>query len=123
MTEPTFADASRSPRFQFVVVADTHVNEGERISTSPYVSDHLATPRTRHVFAEIAAMDPPPRFVVHLGDIVHPVPSLPGRRRGGALQGDRVAAAALSYPSRQHDVATSVTGHKRSATSSSQHRE
>ena len=99
MTEQIITGANRGPRFQFVVVADTHVNEGERISTSPYVSDHLATPRTRHVFAEIAAMDPPPRFVVHLGDIVHPVPSLPeGAGCGGTLQGDRVAARGAPAP-------------------------
>ena len=64
-------------RFSFVVVADTHVNEAEDISTSPFETNHLANPRARHVFAEIAAMRPPPSFVVHLGDIVHPVPSLP----------------------------------------------
>ena len=64
-------------RFSFVVVADTHVNEAEDTSTSPFETNHLANPRARHVFAEIAAMRPPPSFVVHLGDIVHPVPSLP----------------------------------------------
>ena len=67
----------RRPLFTFVVVADTHVNEGEHTSTSPYATNHLANPRVRHVFAEIAVMRPVPRFVVHLGDIVHPVPSLP----------------------------------------------
>ena len=64
-------------RFSFVVLADTHVNEAEDTSTSPFETNHLANPRARHVFAEIAAMRPPPSFVVHLGDIVHPVPSLP----------------------------------------------
>ena len=77
MPEPTSRAAHGSPRFSFVVVADTHVNEAERTSTSPYETNHLANPRARHAFAEIAAMRPPPRFVVHLGDIVHPVPSLP----------------------------------------------
>ena len=69
--------ADRNPLFTFVVVADTHVNEDEHTSTSPYRTNHLANARARHVFAEIAAMRPAPRFVVHLGDIVHPVPSLP----------------------------------------------
>ena len=69
--------AGRRPLFTFVVVADTHVNEDEHTSTSPYRTNHLANARARHVFAEIAAMRPAPRFVVHLGDIVHPVPSLP----------------------------------------------
>ena len=77
MSEPISGTADRSPLFSFAVVADTHVNEAERTSTSPYETNHLANPRARHVFAEIAAMRPAPRFVVHLGDIVHPVPSLP----------------------------------------------
>ena len=73
---PAMTDG-RSPRFSFAVVADTHVNEAEDTSTSPYETNHLANPRARHVFADIASMRPAPRFVVHLGDIVHPVPSLP----------------------------------------------
>ena len=77
MPDPTARAAHGSPRFSFVVVADTHVNEAEDTSTSPFETNHLANPRARHVFAEIAAMRPAPRFVVHLGDIVHPVPSLP----------------------------------------------
>lgn len=77
MSEPTAMTDDRSPLFSFVVVADTHVNEDEHTSTSPYETNHLANPRARHAFAEIAAMRPAPRFVVHLGDIVHPVPSLP----------------------------------------------
>ena len=76
MSEQTGA-AGRNPLFSFVVVADTHVNEDEHTSTSPYETNHLANARARHVFAEIAAMRPAPRFVVHLGDIVHPIPSLP----------------------------------------------
>ena len=77
MSEPTAMTDGRSPLFSFAVVADTHVNESEHTSTSPYATNHLANARARHVFAEIAAMLPAPRFVVHLGDIVHPVPSLP----------------------------------------------
>ena len=61
----------------FVVVADTHVNEADGISSSPCETNRLANERARHVFHDIAAMDPPPQFVIHLGDIVHPVPSLP----------------------------------------------
>ena len=66
-----------NPLFSFVVVADTHVNEDEHTSTSPYETNSFANARARYVFAEIAAMRPLPRFVVHLGDIVHPVPPLP----------------------------------------------
>ena len=77
MPDPSTMAADGSPLFTFVVVADTHVNEDERMSTSPYEANHLSNPRARHVFTEIAAMQPAPRFVVHLGDIVHPMPSLP----------------------------------------------
>ncbi|MCP5265077.1 MAG: metallophosphoesterase [Burkholderiaceae bacterium] len=63
--------------FTFAVVADTHVNEAETSTTSPYETNRWNNPRARHVFREIAAMDPAPDFVIHLGDIVHPVPSLP----------------------------------------------
>jgi len=63
--------------FSFVVVADTHINQEEDVSSSPYQTNKLANARARHVFLDIAAMDPQPRFVIHLGDIVNPVPSLP----------------------------------------------
>lgn len=65
------------PLFSFVVVADTHVNERDGVSSSPYHTNALANERARHAFLDIAAMDPAPEFVIHLGDIVHPVPSLP----------------------------------------------
>jgi len=63
--------------FSFVVVADTHINQEEDVSSSPYQTNKLANARARHVFLDIATMDPQPRFVIHLGDIVNPVPSLP----------------------------------------------
>ena len=63
--------------FSFAVVADTHVNEAEDRSPSPCATNALANGRARHVLHDIAALDPAPAFVVHLGDIVHPVPSLP----------------------------------------------
>lgn len=66
-----------SRRFSFVVVADTHVNETDHSTRSPFASNVMANNRARHVFAEIAAMTPPPDFVVHLGDAVHPVPGVP----------------------------------------------
>jgi 3',5'-cyclic AMP phosphodiesterase CpdA len=73
---------SRRPQgrrlFSFVVVADTHVNESDHTTRSPFASNLMANQRARHVFGEIAAMEPAPEFVVHLGDMVHPVPNLPG---------------------------------------------
>lgn len=84
------------PAFYFIVVADTHVNEDEHTSTSPYETNHRANARARYVFHEIAAMDPPPRFVIHLGDIVHPVPSLPTFH--DAVNHFKGIAAPLSVP-------------------------
>lgn len=77
MSHPLISSVDGQPLFSFVVVADTHVNESDDVSSSPYATNRLANARARHVFLDIAAMDPPPKFVVHLGDMVHPVPSLP----------------------------------------------
>jgi hypothetical protein len=63
--------------FQFALVADTHVNESEKTSTSPFATNALANGRARYVLQSIAQRDPAPAFVLHLGDIVHPVPELP----------------------------------------------
>lgn len=63
--------------FSFVVIADTHVNERDDRSRSPFRTNAQANDRARFAFAGIAALSPQPQFVVHLGDIVHPVPSLP----------------------------------------------
>ena len=49
----------------------------KQVGTSPFLTNAKANARARHVFQEIACMSPQPSFVVHLGDIVHPVPSLP----------------------------------------------
>lgn len=70
--------------FSFVVVSDTHVNERDGQSTSPFKTNHRANTRARHVFREIASLEPAPRFVVHLGDMVHPVPSQPTYRDAAA---------------------------------------
>lgn len=64
--------------FTFAVIADTHVNEHEQQSTSPFSTNAMANARARFAFSDIAALDPPAEFVVHLGDIVHPMPGVPG---------------------------------------------
>ena len=62
-------------RFTFVVMADTHVNQSEESSASPYPSTLLTNPRTRWVIHAINQLAPD--FVVHMGDLTNPVPSLP----------------------------------------------
>ena len=61
--------------FTFAVIADTHVNKEERISTSPFPSTALTNARARYAFAAVNAARP--AFVVHLGDLVNPVPAQP----------------------------------------------
>lgn len=61
--------------FTFAVVADTHMNQSEDYSSSPYPCNALANARTRQVVAELNHAKP--EFVLHLGDIINPVPELP----------------------------------------------
>jgi predicted phosphodiesterase len=59
--------------FSFAVIADTHVNPDDGQSSSPWQANRLANWRARSVVAQLNALKPD--FVVHLGDMVHPVPS------------------------------------------------
>ncbi|MFT5445642.1 MAG: 3',5'-cyclic AMP phosphodiesterase CpdA [Gammaproteobacteria bacterium] len=86
----------RQPITRFVVVADTHINESESGGSSPFLTNASANARARYVFNEIAAMQPAPAFVIHLGDIVHPVPSLPSFQE--AVDHFKKIAAPLSMP-------------------------
>lgn len=82
--------------FSFVVVADTHVNERETRSMSPFETNARANGRARYVLEEIAGLDPAPAFVVHLGDIVHPMPGVPAYAE--AAQQFKAMAARLAVP-------------------------
>ncbi len=59
----------------FAVIADTHMNQSEDYSSSPYPANALANARTRRAVAELNQRDL--EFIVHLGDLVNPVPELP----------------------------------------------
>jgi calcineurin-like phosphoesterase family protein len=61
--------------FTVGIIADTHVNEAEDFSASPYPANALANARARAAFAEIDSSNP--AFIMHLGDMVNPVPALP----------------------------------------------
>lgn len=101
MTSPT-PRAAAEPQplgallFRFALVADTHVNESERRSTSHYATNGMANGRARHVIASVARTSPAPAFALHLGDIVHPVPELP--TFGPAVAIFREMAASLPFP-------------------------
>ena len=64
--------------FRFVVIADTHCNQEEGKTASPFAVNALANTRARHVLSEVNRIEP--AFVLHLGDLVHPVPELPSYR-------------------------------------------
>ncbi|WP_204273952.1 metallophosphoesterase, partial [Stenotrophomonas maltophilia] len=61
--------------FTFAIVTDTHCTEGDGASSSPWPSNKHANARARHVFERIRQAAP--QFVLHLGDMVHPVPAQP----------------------------------------------
>lgn len=63
------------PLFSFAVIADTHTRPEEGDSSSPWQVNALANDRCRYVTALLSQLQP--AFVIHLGDVVHPVPALP----------------------------------------------
>ena len=64
-----------NPIFSFCIVTDGHVNPEEDVSSSPWVSNHMANGRNRYVVQMLNQIKPD--FVIHMGDLIHPVPSLP----------------------------------------------
>lgn len=63
------------PLFTFAIIADTHINPVDGQSGSPWPSNALANERARWAMAALAA--DAPDFVLHLGDMVHPIPEQP----------------------------------------------
>ncbi len=68
--------------FSFVLMADTHVDRENHPSSSPFPINARSNARTRGCIADINGlreeMGPlAPRFALHLGDLIHPVPSMP----------------------------------------------
>jgi 3',5'-cyclic AMP phosphodiesterase CpdA len=72
------ASASRqgqTPIFTFAIVSDTHIRPPGGDNSSPFPVNLRANARARHAIREIVRHAP--SFTVHLGDMVHPMPSLP----------------------------------------------
>lgn len=70
-------NTSRKPadyRFSFAVVADTHINQADMQSSSPFPVNRLANRRFEYVVDDLNRRDL--AAVFHLGDVVHPVPSM-----------------------------------------------
>ena len=71
----TRLDSISAPIFTFAIITDGHVNPEENQSSSPWESNHMANGRNRYVVHRLNQLEPD--FVVHMGDLIHPVPSLP----------------------------------------------
>ncbi len=80
--------------FRFVVIADTHINQSDDHASSFFDLNRLANGRAADAFE--AAHRYTPDFVVHLGDIVHPIPSHPDF--GKAAANYRALAARFDCP-------------------------
>jgi predicted phosphodiesterase len=61
--------------FTIALIADTHLNESEHGSASPFECNRVANARTRWVVSRLNQLGP--ELTIHLGDLVHPVPELP----------------------------------------------
>ena len=103
----TFASAERgfgALEFRFAVIADTHLNAVDGASSSPFAVNARANERARAVFEHVNRWQP--AFVVHVGDIVHPVPELPSF--APACERFKALAAAIEAPlhlvAGNHDV-------------------
>ncbi|MGI9319564.1 MAG: metallophosphoesterase family protein [bacterium] len=60
--------------FSFAVIADTHLNQNDLECNSPFEVNKLANARLHYVIDDLNSRDL--SHVIHLGDIVHPVPSM-----------------------------------------------
>ena len=61
-------------KFTYAVIADTHLNENEDECNSPFDVNRLANRRLRYVIHDLNQREI--ALVIHLGDVVHPVPSM-----------------------------------------------
>ena len=79
--------------FKYAIIADTHIRTPDE-SSSPWKTNLLTNDRARWVAQAINNQNPD--FVIHLGDIVHPVPHLPSHRPASDVA--REIMGALSSP-------------------------
>jgi len=92
-------------KFAFAVISDTHVNPKDDVCNSPFPVNALANPRFRHAVADLNTRDI--AFVVHLGDLVHPVPTSGALYEQAAASFDKIAAdlnVAIHLVPGNHDI-------------------
>ncbi|MCP4139769.1 MAG: hypothetical protein GY755_05670 [Chloroflexi bacterium] len=64
----------QNPLFQFAIISDTHIRLPSAAEEGGYASNRLAIERAEYVVNAVNALNPD--FVLHLGDVVHPIPLL-----------------------------------------------
>ena len=74
--------------FQFAVISDSHFRLATSAAEGGYASNRLANSRNAYVVECLNRLEPD--FVVHLGDVVHPIPAL-------ASHADAVRLAQKTY--------------------------
>ena len=79
--------------FTYAVVTDTHLNQGETECNSPFEVNKLANGRMRHVVRALNSRDVD--FVIHLGDLLHPVPAIPHLYKPNESEGGTLSPAPL----------------------------
>jgi predicted phosphodiesterase len=94
----------RQPLFTFAVISDTHIKPEHGDESSPYKTNLMANDRSRWVVSEIERLKPD--FVVHLGDLVQPVPSLPTypAAADAALEIFKPLTCPIHWTAGNHDV-------------------
>jgi 3',5'-cyclic AMP phosphodiesterase CpdA len=92
-----------SKLFTFAIVSDTHVRPPGGDQSSPFPVNLKANARARYAVREIGRRRP--AFTMHLGDMVHPMPSLP-TFAPAAEEAKRILAplAPLKFVAGNHDV-------------------
>lgn len=73
--DPSDSETSAEPIFTFAVITDGHINPADDQSSSPWDSNRMANGRNRYVVHKLNQLNPD--FVVHMGDLIHPIPSQP----------------------------------------------
>ncbi len=88
---------------RFVVIADTHVRS-DLADPGEFAANALLAGRNRHAVQIIEAVEP--EFVIHLGDVVHPVPGSPEHSEANdlALDAYRPLDVPVYFVPGNHDV-------------------
>jgi len=91
------------PLFRYAIVSDTHIRPPDE-SSSPWKTNLLTNDRARWVAEQVNSHQPD--LVIHLGDVVHPVPHLPTYGSASKVAKEIMSRieAPLYYVPGNHDV-------------------